>query len=354
MKQMQTSGPLGSKARSAALYASLAAIACATAVTPLHAQANPGQDPNSPRPGFPRGLRPPDEMHNGPRPDNPPSTLPPTPPTSAPPATPAANTLIGPMAATPLNAAGTTSTRPHRAEVTFANGQLNVRANDSSLNQILRAISRETGLTITGGVQDQRVFGQYGPASTSAVLATLLDGTGTNILLREGDSTRPPELVLTPRGGGPTPPSPSAVPDDSIADAPPAQSTPAPAAVATTPATTVVQPAVQPATTATTPTRSVVPGGPIPPNNVLGSQYNTTPTASEVPSVQSVPLDSLPSPTTAQGGGGIVDSPNPPSGATPAPGTATPGALTPEAVYQQLLLMQQKQAQPATTTPPPQ
>ncbi len=279
-----------------------------------------------------------------------PSSLPPTPPTSA---TPAANTLPAPIAATPVSGESP-SRRPRRAQVTYVDGQLDVRADDSSLNQILRAISRETGLTVTGGVQDQRVFGQYGPASTSAVLATLLDGTGTNILLREGDSTRPPELVLTPRGGGPTPPSPSAVPDDSIADAPPAQSTPAPAAVATTPATTVVQPAIQPATTATTPTRSVVPGGPIPPNNVLGSQYNTTPTASEVPSVQSVPLDSLPSPTTAQGGGGIVDSPNPPSGATPAPGTATPGALTPEAVYQQLLLMQQKQAQPATTTPPPQ
>jgi hypothetical protein len=149
----------------------------------LHAQAPPGFDPNdSPRARVPHALRPPDAMHNGPRAEPPADpahpTLPPTPPTSAPQAVPAANTLPGPMAATPLNAAGTTSSRPHRAQVTYENGVLNVRANDSSLNQILRAICGATGLTITGGVADQRVFGNYGPASTSAVLATLLDGTG--------------------------------------------------------------------------------------------------------------------------------------------------------------------------------
>jgi hypothetical protein len=88
----------------------------------------------------------------------------------------------------------------------------------------------------------------------------------------------------------------------------------------------------------------------------MGSQYNTTPTASTFPTTHSVPLDSVASPTTAQPVNGIVDSPNPPGGPTPAPGTpaATGGALTPEQVYQQLMKMQQnQQAQPASTTTAP-
>ncbi len=97
---------------------------------------------------------------------------------------------------------------PQYAEVTYANGQLRVQADNSSLNQILRSISHQTGLKITGGVADQRVFGTYGPASISTILATLLDGTGTNILLLGGNAKTPPELILTQRNGGPDPPGP--------------------------------------------------------------------------------------------------------------------------------------------------
>jgi len=84
-----------------------------------------------------------------------------------------------------------------------------VRADNSSLNQILRSVSHRTGLKITGGVEEQRVFGNYGPGPVSAVLATLLDGTNTNIFLRAGDATNPPELVLTQRSGGAAPPEPT-------------------------------------------------------------------------------------------------------------------------------------------------
>jgi hypothetical protein len=328
----------------------------------MHAQ-NPV--PYSPNGRPPRNLRPNMRPETLPVPQpqqTPPSpyTLPPTPPTVAPPAA----AMPGPLAATPN---GTPATRPHRATVLYTDGQLDIRANDSSLNQILRSISRETGLTITGGVADQRVFGNYGPARPSAILATLLDGTGTNMLLREGDPGTPPELVLTPRGGGPTPPSPSALPDDSIVDGPPpapvSSPTPAPATAmsapaqpAAVPSPTVAMP--QPAAVAVPVTPLGVVGNPIPPNNVNGSQYNTTPTASEFPTTHSVPIDSLAKPTTTPAVPGIVDSPNPSTGATPAPG-ATPGSLTPEQVFQQLLQMQQKQAQPQpasqpAATPPPQ
>jgi hypothetical protein len=219
--------------------------------------------------------------------------------------------------------------------VTYIDGQLDVRADNSSLNQILRSISRQTGLKITGGVEDERVFGNYGPASVSSVLATLLDGTGTNILLLEGDATNPPNLVLTPRGSGPTPPSPSsavyAAYDDSTDEkAPEAQ-----------------QPVQDNATQAAHP-QTPVPSGaansPQPLNNVNGSPSNTSPTASTFPTTHSVPIDTIPAPSTTPSTSGIVDAPNPPPpGSTT--GTAPNGTLTPEQVAQQLLKMQQQQQQ---------
>jgi len=346
-------------------YERLAAKVLCCAV--LMAAAGPrllrAQDANSPanRPlRLPHNLRAPDELRDGPRtertgaavpgrpagqPSGQSSALPPTPPTSAA-AAQAAVQQAAPIAATPA------TTRARRAEVTYSGGQLNVRANDSSLNQILRAICRETGLTITGGVQDQRVFGDYGPASTSSILATLLDGTGTNMLFQEGDPTRPPTLVLTPRGGGPTPPSPTAFADDDPPPAPAAPAPPRPLPGSTTTSSTTVS-----TTTSGVPPAAPNPVNPITqPNNVLGSPYNTTPTVGEMPTTHSVPLDSLATPATAQEPSGIVDSPNPPGGAAPAPASSS-SALTPEAVYQKLLQLQQKNAkQPptTTTTTPPQ
>jgi hypothetical protein len=99
---------------------------------------------------------------------------------------------------------------PQRAQVTYADGTLSVSADNASLNQILRQIASETGMTITGGVADERVFGQYGPDIPGQVLAALLDGTGSNMILVHHDGDTPSELILTGRQGGPTPPNPSA------------------------------------------------------------------------------------------------------------------------------------------------
>jgi hypothetical protein len=259
------------------------------------------------------------------------STLPSTPPT----ALPASNALPAPIADTPTTGEQPAN-KPHHAAVTFIDGQLDVRADNSSLNQILRSISRQTGLKITGGVEDQRVFGNYGPASVSSVLATLLDGTGTNILLLEGDATNPPKLVLTPRGSGPTPPSPDSLvyaayddsTDENTPEAQPVQGNAIQSARPQTPATS----------------------GPVsipqPLNNVNGSPSNTSPTASTFPTTHSVPIDTIPTPSTTPATSGIVDAPNPPPpGSTT--GTAPNGTLTPEQVAQELLRMQQqKQQQP--------
>jgi hypothetical protein len=99
---------------------------------------------------------------------------------------------------------------PQRAQVTYADGALSVAADNASLNQILRQIASDTGMKITGGVTDERVFGHYGPADPAQVLATLLDGTGSNMILVHHDGDAPSELILTPRQGGPTPPNPNA------------------------------------------------------------------------------------------------------------------------------------------------
>jgi len=65
-------------------------------------------------------------------------------------------------------------------------------------------------MKITGGVTDERVFGQYGPDNPAQVLAELLNGTGSNMILVHRDGPAPAELILTPRQGGPTPPNPNA------------------------------------------------------------------------------------------------------------------------------------------------
>ncbi|RXH55636.1 hypothetical protein GRAN_2493 [Granulicella sibirica] len=108
-------------------------------------------------------------------------------------------------------AAPTTS---HKADVDYTGGLLHISANNSSLNQILREVSRLTGMKITGGVAEDRVFGTYGPAPASAVLTSLLDGTSSNVLIVQNAAAGPAELILTPRKGEPTPPNPNGVPGD--------------------------------------------------------------------------------------------------------------------------------------------
>jgi hypothetical protein len=99
---------------------------------------------------------------------------------------------------------------PDRAQISYADGTLSISANNSSLNQILRQIGSDTGMKITGGVTDERVFGHYGPAAPAEILAELLDGTGSNMILVQRDADAPSELILTPRQGGLTPPNPNA------------------------------------------------------------------------------------------------------------------------------------------------
>ncbi len=283
------------------------------------------------------------------------STLPATPPTSFSPA--------GTIA--PITAGATSADHPgnrrHRAQVSCAGGEITVRADNSSLNGILRSIAACTGMRVTGGVEDQRVFGNYGPGSPSTILATLLDGTGSNMLLQETAANAPAMLILTPRTGVATPPSPTAVVDDDPDDVTsgyPAQPSANQPRQAGSMQPNTMQPGIgqpgmmQPGMTQpgtlygngsaqgpsgqagypapanpnqmpvpiASPGSAVTGPSPIPQpiNNVNGSPSNTSPTASTYPTTNSVPLDSLPTPSTTPAASGIVDAPNP-----PAPGSDT-------------------------------
>jgi hypothetical protein len=212
------------------------------------------------------------------------SALPATGPTVLPVATPQTSATTAPPAADAAR----------RAQVVYSGGQLEITADNSSLNQILREICRVTGMKVTGGVTDERVFGKYGPGAPAEILVRLLDGTGSNMLLRETASKVPAELILTARQGGPTPPNPNArgFDDDAQANQDQAQ---------------------QP-----------VPNQPAPPMM----------------------------PPYARGGAGAAG--NPQAGTAPAPAadganpTSPNGVQTPQQIFEQLQRMQQQQQAPPT------
>ncbi|WP_144312371.1 hypothetical protein [Terriglobus saanensis] len=133
-------------------------------------------------------------------------------------AQPAPRTLpsIPPTNATQISAppAAPAPPRVGNATIIWEKGLLRVDARNSSLNAILRDISLRTGLKIVGGVQEDRVFGTYGPAPAATVLQQLLDGTKTNMLLQSDAAMLPIVLTLTPQTGHASPPSPMTARDD--------------------------------------------------------------------------------------------------------------------------------------------
>lgn len=115
--------------------------------------------------------------------------------------------FTAPTAPTALQAAHTVRVTPpdlpEGAQVRWSGNQLAIVANNSSLREILRDVAHQTGMKVTGRIVDERVFGSYGPAPVTQVLTVLLDGTGANLLMLEGEHSSVRELVLTPRKGGP-------------------------------------------------------------------------------------------------------------------------------------------------------
>jgi hypothetical protein len=192
-----------------------------------------------------------------------PATQPTAPPTPAPPAPPPTPAQLPPT----------------RAQITYTAGTLFVSASNSSLNQILREISHETGIKISGGVTDERVFGQYGPDAPDQILTALLDGTASNMLIVHSNGDTPAELVLTPRQGGPTPPNPNAhafddAPDSrNISNTEPSEPPPAPQPTPDQSQPTATPP-VTPATSATDSSQPQSPNGVRTPQQIYDQLQN--------------------------------------------------------------------------------
>jgi hypothetical protein len=84
--------------------------------------------------------------------------------------------------------------------VTASKNELTVKADNSSLTQILHQVSSATGMRLDGLGGDERVFGSFGPGAPRDVLTTLLNGTSYNVVM-VGDlpNGAPRELVLSSR-----------------------------------------------------------------------------------------------------------------------------------------------------------
>ncbi len=229
----------------------------------------------------------------------------------------------------------------HRASVSLQNGLMTVTASNSSLNQVIREIARQTGMHVTGYVAEDRVFGTYGPAEPAAILATLLDGTGSNLLIVQNSADLPKQLILTPRTGAPTPPDPNAAAESAAEAGPEEQPVPPFAARRGQP----------------NPSNIAPPAGPSrnPAQDVGGIDRN--PSASTSPSTidQTVvfpPID--PSTPSATGTSSPLN--GAPSNTTPAPTdpAASPAddqdnddkaVKTPQQIFQELQKLQQKPPQ---------
>ena len=92
-----------------------------------------------------------------------------------------------------------------QAQVTIASHNLEIKADNSALSQILHDISGTTGMKVDGLSKDERIFGTYGPGDAREVLLALLEGSGYNVVMvGDLESGTPRELNLTQRGASAT------------------------------------------------------------------------------------------------------------------------------------------------------
>jgi hypothetical protein len=91
---------------------------------------------------------------------------------------------------------------PSQPTVTWNSQGLHIQASNSSLSQILNAVSTQTGAKVEGVSGDERVFGDYGPGPARDVLSQLLRGSNYNFLLLgdQGQGT-PRQVILTAHRG---------------------------------------------------------------------------------------------------------------------------------------------------------
>jgi hypothetical protein len=137
-----------------------------------------------------------------PLPMNRPPMAPPAGPGSAAPAPATAPVFTPQPATTPRDSLLQHPAKP--AQVIVNPGSLAIKADNSSLAQILQQISAATGMKVEGLGQDQRIFGNYGPGDPREVLLSLLEGFSYNVLMIGNDMGAPRELSLSQRSAAST------------------------------------------------------------------------------------------------------------------------------------------------------
>ena len=100
-----------------------------------------------------------------------------------------------------------TPTMVTRPQVTFQNGLLEIRAENSSMNDVLQAVQRATGATIDfPGSASERVSVSLGPGALRDIVTSLLDGSRYDYILLLSQQSNLIEriIVLTvrPDSGG--------------------------------------------------------------------------------------------------------------------------------------------------------
>jgi hypothetical protein len=125
--------------------------------------------------------------------DEPPPPPPSPAPAPTPPSAPQAQPASGPVPPSMLDQP------PKPAQIDFIQGTLTIRADNASLDQILRSLAGQSGMKVEGFGQDERVFGSFGPGNPQDVLSDLLNGTSYNVLMVGAESDgAPSHLILTP------------------------------------------------------------------------------------------------------------------------------------------------------------
>ncbi|HTC55348.1 MAG TPA: hypothetical protein VK706_02965 [Candidatus Sulfotelmatobacter sp.] len=116
---------------------------------------------------------------------------------------------------------------PNAPKVIYRNGQLTIRAVNSTLGEVLRAVSLQTGAVIEfpPGSVDERVVVNFGPGPVRDVVGSLLNGTHFNYVLLEspGNPSVLQRMILTsaePTPSEPTPPTPPPVAQSTVPDLP--------------------------------------------------------------------------------------------------------------------------------------
>jgi len=94
--------------------------------------------------------------------------------------------------------------QPPPLRVEFSNGKLSVWTEHATLGEVLRAVARQTGATLSmpPAADREQVIANLGPGPSREVISTLLNGVPFNVLLLGSgrDLSQVTSIVLTPRG----------------------------------------------------------------------------------------------------------------------------------------------------------